>query len=308
MMNLSQTLEGIKNTNEEKWGNIKQEIRNLDSSLDKKLDSRFGEFTKTLDKKIDDKLGEQKPVLIEQITQAVESTVTTKIDKLSTKHEVDMKALEGRIKDEIIAQMKEEIKESKGDMHPREQHSPGTQINNTVKEMTDRDRRKKNFIVHGLPEAENKGKEKIEERKKKDKEEIERIIREKLGIQDPCVIDVLRLGKVKPNVPRPLKIVLRGYDKKQEIFKNLGKLKGTDHKSLAFRDDMTALEREHQNRLVKEAQEREKKDESGRWIYRVRGPPWDKKIVKIDRNEKAEGMEVTKGGETSKGGEEGIKS
>ena len=45
--------------------------------------------------------------------------------------------------------------------------------------------------------------------------------------------------------------------------------------------DMTKTEREETKHLVDKAREMNKQDHMGEWFYKVRGPPWEKKILKI---------------------------
>ena len=68
-------------------------------------------------------------------------------------------------------------------------------------------------------------------------------------------------------------------EKKESIFKKLGRLQGPEFNKVSFTHNMTKLEREQQNKLVTEAKRLEA-EAGGKWRYRVRGPPWDMKITK----------------------------
>ena len=48
--------------------------------------------------------------------------------------------------------------------------------------------------------------------------------------------------------------------------------------------DLTVKQREELKALIKEANEKEQQDETGSFMYRVRGPPWMWRIKKIARN------------------------
>ena len=45
--------------------------------------------------------------------------------------------------------------------------------------------------------------------------------------------------------------------------------------------DMTKTERERTRHLVDKAREMNKQDHMGEWFYKVRHPPWERKILKI---------------------------
>ena len=45
--------------------------------------------------------------------------------------------------------------------------------------------------------------------------------------------------------------------------------------------DMTKTEREETKHLVDNAREMNKQDLMGEWSYKVRGPPWEEKILRI---------------------------
>ena len=48
--------------------------------------------------------------------------------------------------------------------------------------------------------------------------------------------------------------------------------------------DLTVRQREELKELIKEANEKEQQDETGSFMYVVRGPPWMWRIKKIARN------------------------
>ena len=69
---------------------------------------------------------------------------------------------------------------------------------------------------------------------------------------------------------------------KTMMFKKLWKLRDAEDRflSLSIQSDQTKKEREEEKKLVDEAKDRQAKDE-GKCRYRVKGPPWARKIVKI---------------------------
>ena len=69
--------------------------------------------------------------------------------------------------------------------------------------------------------------------------------------------------------------------KKADIFNRTKKLKDNEAlKEVRIANDQTIAEREYDKKLYAEAQELEKKN-SGEFQYKVRGPPWARRIVRI---------------------------
>lgn len=75
---------------------------------------------------------------------------------------------------------------------------------------------------------------------------------------------------------------MKDTNKKMKLFRNLSNLKEADpkYKCLSIQHDQTYKEREEGKKLLEEARAKESRD-LGKCIYRVRGPPWARKIVKI---------------------------
>lgn len=96
---------------------------------------------------------------------------------------------------------------------------------------------------------------------------------------------VTRLGKKLTDKPRPLLVEFADHDLKREVMKNLPKLAECEEKlkRVRVKHDMSKGEREEAKRLYEQAKEQEAKckQDGGKFLYRVRGPPWAMNIVKI---------------------------
>ena len=159
-------------------------------------------------------------------------------------------------------------------------------LDETVKEMQDRKDRETNFIVFNAPEPATNVKE---TRVQEDIELIRGLCNDVCSLDiNPHndIVEVIRLGK-KPTGentgnPRPLKVVMKDKMIKTMMFKKLWKLRDAEDRfrSLSIQSDQTKKEREEEKKLVDEAKDRQAKDE-GKCRYRVKGPPWARKIVKI---------------------------
>lgn len=171
-----------------------------------------------------------------------------------------------------------------------QQVSPGTQLKRTVanvsSELRDRQERAKNMIVYNVKEPATNNKE---ERATEDIDHMINIAKDALGVTtNPGDYSAaIRLGRKHETSDRPLLVSFKAEKTKEIIFKRLGRLRdprNAKFKHLSFSNDMTKLEREENRRLVEEAKKMENDDASGLWSYKVRGPPWSRKITKLPKN------------------------
>ena len=87
----------------------------------------------------------------------------------------------------------------------------------------------------------------------------------------------VRLGKTTDDKQRPLLISLKDKSKKQEIFQNFNKIRESEapFNKINIAHDLTKKQKEELQEKIKEAHDREQNDQSGEWMYHVRGPPWN---------------------------------
>ena len=135
-------------------------------------------------------------------------------------------------------------------------------------EESEKQKRAKNIIIHGAEEI-GESPEKV---KKEDEGYIKAILA-KIGVEATPVA-VMRLGEAKnEDGPRhrPIKIVMKSNDDKNNVMRNLGRLKGTERYfgKISIKDDYTTNEREQIRMLTQQAatQTQESADRS----YKVRG-------------------------------------
>ena len=72
---------------------------------------------------------------------------------------------------------------------------------------------------------------------------------------------------------------------KKDLFKNLSKLRDVTGylAGLSLDHDMTPKEREETKTMQAEEKTKEEKS-AGKFIYRVRGPPWNRYIKRMSKN------------------------
>lgn len=148
-----------------------------------------------------------------------------------------------------------------------------------------KERKRNNIIIHRMAES------KLTDNKQKnneDRKEVISLINEVLQV--PCedktdIRSVYRLGK-EGDRERPLFIEFKDGTLKNKVMESLSKLRNAEekHSRISVTHDMTENEREQCRELVKQCREKQSKEQSGEWIFKVRGPPGDMRIVKIKKH------------------------
>ncbi len=192
----------------------------------------------------------------------------------------DMQKLEQRVTTLEEKAEKENTQDSENP-GPSTSSGGGNTMDQVIKEMKDQDDRKNNIIFFNIAESKSKD---MNERTKHDKEEVKEITKIcSATIKKDDMLRAIRLGK-KPNEdkPRPLLIEVSSDDKKKALFKNLSKLQNAPEKyqAVSVQNDLTKKQREQEKNLREEAKKKEE-EASGEAKFKVRGPPWDRKIVKF---------------------------
>ena len=152
------------------------------------------------------------------------------------------------------------------------------------KEAQEEELRKNNLVVYGIKEIKENDKDK---RNKHDREEIIKISKF-LGLEEFSeynILRIFRMGTYVEGTARPVLVELDSAITKYKIMRNTFKLKDVkEFEGWSLQHDMTKDQRENVKKLIKEAEEKEKNDASGEYIYRVRGPPHNKYIKKIKKS------------------------
>ena len=98
-----------------------------------------------------------------------------------------------------------------------------------------------------------------------------------------------RLGKKEESITRPVKIKFHNLSVKNEFMHHLSKLKNapSEFNNISIKHDMTPDERSREKELYLKAKDlnNESSNPSKNEFYVVRGPVWDRKIVKVKKRE-----------------------
>ena len=269
-----------------------------DIITDREIETRCAEITKKFENRIIDmevrlalKL-EKEDVnsMIDnaiRINQVSEVTIRDIIrDEMSKVHEtnegseeqVPKVSFRDIVREELEKLPKPEIKSTATGASGKTEETPT--MSKIMHELSDSQDRENNAVFHGVPESKS---ERKEDKLKNDLEYIQKVTAHcGVELNSDAVIKTLRIGRPKPNFDRPLIVTLEPLEKKIEIFRNLGKMKNApeDIKGIGVSHDMTESQRADNKQKVTEAKQKEQ-EANGEFIFRVRGPPWDRRVVRL---------------------------
>ncbi len=98
------------------------------------------------------------------------------------------------------------------------------------------------------------------------------------------MVKIRRIGKIGDK-PRPMLVTFTDEEKKRKLFRNMQKLRdGPENmKMINGQHDLTPQQRDEEKKRREEARKME--EESGEYSYRVRGPTWARRIVRINKEQ-----------------------
>ena len=216
----------------------------------------------------------------------VEECCQSMVDKVSAK----LAEMEEKI-DARLSHMKEDVKTTATWAETAAKSSnkkEATKYTEVVKQtVVEHDMHKKqqegregNLIIHRAKESDD---ESPEARVAEDKAFFNGLCQDVLEVGELEIKSIVRLGKRDASKTRPLKIVLSNSNDKAKIMMRLRKLKDAEEKyKVSVVHDLSPEERKAVRDKVSEAKEKEKNEsEGGQYVFRVRGPPWDLRIVRL---------------------------
>ena len=174
--------------------------------------------------------------------------------------------------DEIMKKIAD-IPTTKGD------HS---KIEKTIQVMKDEDSLKANIIVYNTEESDA---DDIKQRTKDDANFIQTMCEDMQvqGITNGNILQLVRLGKKEDGKKRPLLVKLDSVSTKMNLLRGTSNLKdaGEIYNNIGIDHDYTPAQRDEHKALVTEAKKKTADDQSGNYVYRVRGPPGQQRIRAI---------------------------
>lgn len=161
-------------------------------------------------------------------------------------------------------------------------------VTSVLSEVNDRREREQNLIIFGVKESNSDNKQ---ERIQHDLEKIKEIGNIcDVKLTDSDMTKTVRLGKFNTeSKERPILATVASLETKKKILKGAWKLsklnKEPNSTRVRIANDLTKTEREQEKQLYVKAKEMQE-NESGEYLFKVRGPPWARKIVKVKKYEK----------------------
>ena len=160
-------------------------------------------------------------------------------------------------------------------------------VNEQLSEFRESEQRKLNVIIFNAKESD---KREVEVRKDEDLKLLDKLC--KIVKSDISAIkNVTRLGKRVVNEggnveTRPMKVVFEDMKSKSKFMSNLSNLASAseDLRSLSVAQDMTPKERGINKMKLAEAKQKNEELASGDFKFVVRGPPWERKVMKVKVN------------------------
>lgn len=273
-------------------------------SVDKDVEQRCEEFMKRITNSIKELEAKVTKQLQDKVSRKELLDLTTKIDLLETKlvKSVDLKVEEKTVsfRDIMKSQLEDEVKKNLDKTVKTEVDCKMGQVSNDIEgiqksltetksqldEEREREKRRNNIVIYRIPES---SETKKEDRYKEDADFCNELIHKTLLVDctDNDVKKFIRLGEKQEGRIRPLLIEFSNRLIKNLIMESLSKLKSADDKfkNIVVAHDLTQNEREACRELVAEAKRREQNDNSGEYIFRVRGPPTDLRIVRLKKRQ-----------------------
>ena len=287
---IDQKLDNMEKNSKERMETMEKKLVGIEERITNKVIAEIPAMIKTEIDKMEVKVNETLKKNVEEVETKLTAKVTEEVKTVSDKLDKAQKDMVP--KEEVSKMIEEALEKSKAEMKalpkspssssaPKSQVSPGTLLRSAVAEMKEREKRENRIVIYKLEEpATNLRAERIEN----DKGKLMEIAANTLAIKNLKNSEIIRadrLGEKKDNSPRPLLIEFNTAERAHLIISKASRLRDSDYKHISLTYDMTPKEREQQKKLVGEAKKKQQ-SEGGRWIYKVRGPPWAMRIIKIE--------------------------
>ena len=227
----------------------------------------------------------QRPLVIEGFTSVHES-----LKKSSSKS--NLADIEERVKNVIQSEkalysdMVKRLDAKVSKMENRETSYPGEQVKSAMIDCMQQERRRKNVVIHGLPEPE--GGLRTEDKAIVDQSNVEEILAKILD-QKTQVIRTYRVGKAREAKPKLLVVELQEEREKWKVLKAAPRLRslGNEFKFIYISPDLTPEEQRKARALRTELAERKAKGED---VMIVKG-----RIISREKKELGRGSQTPKG-------------
>ena len=216
---------------------------------------------------------------IEGRVNVLEGQITTKVDEKQVREIVENMTTEGVVKESTSQPLSQEA------------------VLATVKDCRDSINREANFIMFRVKELDS---DEPLERKENDSKFVNDFL-DCIDAREVEVANVTRIGARSKDKKkdRPIKVTCKSSDQKREVMRKVSNLKFIEDgsaqecfKKVSVTHDMSKAERQVNKLKLSEAKEKTENDsQEGKYIYKVRGPPWNRRTVRLRARPDTDGEE-----------------
>ena len=267
---------------------VEKEIEERCSNYFQSISTKLDDLENKINKKCDET---QVKKMITQECIQLQNSMNNKCDKSDIKEMItdEVKQVmsdQNSVKKIVVTEVKNVIAEENFKTGLNVTTNEASQ--EAVKEIKDKETRQPNLVIYKIPEPATNLKAEV---KSADLDFIKHVSNEILSVPldtDTDLVKVTRLGERNKDKIRPVLVQFADTAKKTEILANASKLKDAEkpYGNIGITHDMTKQEREQSKKLQLEAKQLEA-DSEGKWIFKVRGPPWNPRIIKFQNKENA---------------------
>ena len=271
------------------FNSLKQKVDGMEEKLNKICDGILPELlAKSIESQIKDvvDLIDSKVKQVENDVQGIKELVTVSEKKLETAIEAKLVDSVGIIKKDLGPSWASLVSKEVTNQFERVSKDVSTVqsvLDDTRKKAPEerkRESRAHNIIIYRVPESDIR-----DESVKEDKAFCLELFNTVLCIDtQETEFTMFRLGK-REQSSRPLLIKFRERSLKNRIMENLFRLRNSDTKfrNISISHDLTINERAELKVLLEEAKKKQA-EESGKFMWRVRGLPGQLKLVRLKKN------------------------
>lgn len=231
---------------------IENETKRLEDKLEESKNTIRAEIETLIEQKIEDAESKQKTSVEPKWADIVSKEVDTKLDKVTN----DVVRVQSVVEETRVR----------------------------AEEQRERESRVNNIVIYNMEEKRSDNKE---EWFKNEKSSCMHLFNTVLqaGVENKDIKKMIRLGARATNTKRPLLVQFHERRTKNIVMENLRRLREAQppFNEIGVNHDMTKSEREEVKKMVKIAEEKEKNEGQGEWIFRVRGSPGNMTVVKLKK-------------------------
>ncbi len=186
-----------------------------------------------------------------------------------------MKTADNVVKDEMTRELNSSTKQAQA-VAPLSPRSQNRYFENTIREVKERESRKDNLIIFNVVEPKGMGASDLKNHDTQTFKDVCTVM--SITVTNEDIKHLKRISVAKEGKHRPIIVNLTPGTNKGQFFKNQPRLKGTMYEKVSFANDLTKSQRETDALLREDAKRMTENDTTGKYVFKVVGPPWKREI------------------------------